>query len=131
MRKLGGLNRLDLTSLNLRPIEMENLRHDDNDFTTPNDALLQRYAQPVPPSNNEVQYAQILSRAPPAAANNDEQFDFRMQAPQTAASNNSLDSMSLPVMSPASSISSGYINVTQVTLAPLRPVRPTSPETSF
>lgn len=145
---------------------MESMRspNDDpyNDIPTPDQALLQRYDQPAPPLPENpppVQYAQILRQAPnPTFPNSgpsafaplvlppitDDQFDFRMQQPRQAAFNASdngsiASDASRPVQrqfSGASSISSGYIDVTptnnnnnQNLLK--RNVRPTSPETSF
>lgn len=123
---------------------MENLRsNDDTDETNPNISLLQRYAQPAPPSNNEIQYAQIIRPQPvpqPATAANEEQFDFRLQTTQQAfaADNASVTSVvSSPIgqpMSGASSISSGYIDLTSPNnnnQAQRRYNRQTSPETSF
>lgn len=135
---------------------METLRRNIAEQAEAADAeisLLQRYSQPTPPPVNEpVQYAQIIRpiplhlpmRDPPQTAQNEERFDFRLQAPRQANSedNTSITSDASKTynqpMSGGSSISSGYIDLTQPPnhLPPnnrvlLRNVRPTSPETSF
>ena len=121
---------------------MESLRRyndqADNEIPTPNTMLLPRTIEPSPPINNEVTYAQIYRpdrvQVLPQAQPEDE-IDFRLQTPaqQTTANyqyNNSLSPS--PVMSGGSSISSGYIEVTQpATRAQRRNWKPTSPETSF
>lgn len=105
---------------------MENLRQ--NDEVTANTALLQNNFQPQPIQlpDNSVTYAQIVRPIRPP--DNTEQFDFRLQTPQQQArSANFVDEQ--PPMSGGSSISSGYIDLTQNLNR--RNVRPTSPETSF
>lgn len=120
-------------------------------------SLLQRYSQPTPPPVNEpVQYAQIIRpiplhlpmRDPPQTAENEERFDFRLQAPRqvnhddnASVASDASKTYNHPMynqpMSGGSSISSGYIDLTQPpNHAPNnrvlhRNVRPTSPETSF
>lgn len=156
-----GLELLNISFSQIRPIEMEALRNNNEDpygdVPTPDQALLQRYDQPAPPPENPpVQYAQVLRQAPsnptptrfagPSAFAplvlppiTDDQFDFRLQQPRQAAfitdDNNSIASdASRPIQrqfSPASSISSGYIDVTPASNLLKRNVRPTSPETSF
>lgn len=128
---------------------MENLRN--NDDTADSDAnasisLLQRYAQPAVPTQNEVQYAQIIRPQPqpqpqPAAIANEEQFDFRLQTPlkafdDNASINSDASKMNGQILSSGSSISSGYVDLTvppnnSNNRAQRRVIRPTSPETSF
>lgn len=105
---------------------MENIRHqDENDLITPNSALLQRYSQPHP-DDSPVTYAQIMR--PDQTQAQTEQFDFRLQ---TAANNDQVATST--VTSGRSSISSGYIDLTQNINSSQwrRNVRPTSPETNF
>lgn len=104
-----------------------------------NTALLQRYAQPNLPVNDPVDYAQIIRPAPvpfqTRVYGDEDRIDFRLQTPRQAAASNNDDNVSIPspLMSGGSSISSGYIEVTQdrIQVPPRRVVRPTSPETSF
>lgn len=118
-----------------RPIEMESFRNNEHEANT----LLQApqtyvpTVQPAPPVDR-VTYAQIIRPArielPPVT---DEQFDFRLQSPQQTG--NSVYASALT--SGRSSVSSGYIDLTQNLARPQGPqvrnknVRPTSPETSF
>lgn len=128
--------------MGFRPIEMETLRRQEdpleNDVADLNTSLLQRYVQPNLTTNNEVSYAQIIRPAamPAQARGNDDEdrIDFRLQTPRqlTTAINDENASMSSPLMSGGSSLSSVYVEVTHPrTQAQRRVVRPTSPETSF
>lgn len=109
---------------------MENLRsrEDDDGNVQPNISLLQNFIHPQPPHNTEVTYAQIRRpvRDPSPADNESDRFDFRLQTPQ-----GNQDSQAT-VTSGRSSISSGYIDLTQnISKNQKRNFRPTSPETSF
>ena len=120
---------------------MEILRGNDDTFDPPitNENLMQRYAQPAPPPSEPVQYAQIslLRPAPLVPSNGADQFDFRLQTPRQENNNDyapsAFRSLNQPPLSPSSSISSGYVDVTSSnsSQAQRRNVRPTSPETSF
>lgn len=110
---------------------METLRGPDESEAN---ALLPRsYAQPTSlptlPVNNEPDYAQIIRpNRDLIPDNNSEQFDFRLQTVYPAAPAN-LDEA---VTSGRSSISSGYLDLTQnINRGQRRIARPTSPETSF
>lgn len=122
---------------------METLRRQDHNSVPVQDeaadlntALLQRYDQPQRMSD-QVQYAQIIRPAPvqpQAQVIDEDRIDFRLQTPRQlgTAQNDDNFSMPSPLMSGASSISSGYIEVTHDrNQVPRRVVRPTSPETSF
>lgn len=122
---------------------MESLRRNEDEAdivtATHNTMLLQRTVEPDPHANNEVTYAQIARpdrvQVLPRAQQ-EEEIDFRLQTPanQAAAENYQYENGSYPspLMSGGSSISSGYIDLTQPnTRAQRRNWRPTSPETSF
>ncbi|CRK86316.1 CLUMA_CG000032, isoform A [Clunio marinus] len=126
-----------------RPIEMENIRRDDNENVTSNTALLSNNnnnngneSMPIQNVNNGVTYAQILrSNQNPnqtlTSDNNSEQFDFRLQTPSQTRPQMLIHGEG--ITSGRSSVSSGYIDLTQnMNQRTQRPVaRPTSPETSF
>lgn len=126
----------------LRPIEMESMRRYedqiDSDVATPNTMLLPRALEPIPPVHNEITYAQIVrpDRVPVLPQPQpEEEIDFRLQTPvQQLPANYQYENASgpSPLTSGGSSISSGYIDLTQPsTGVQRRNWRPTSPETSF
>lgn len=132
-----------------KPIEMETLRNvDENPQSETANLLQQTPAEPrvepmrnppnPPQANEPVTYAQIIRVLPTQAQarvptpDYGERFDFRMQTAQNQMND---DNNSIAVTSGRSSISSGYIDLTQniarnQNQVP-RKVRPTSPETSF
>lgn len=124
---------------------MESLRrYDDQADNEAATMLLQRTVDESPPANNEVTYAQIVrpdrvqvfpQSQPQSQSQLEEDIDFRLQTPaQHAPANYQHDNPSnaSPLTSGASSISSGYIDLTHpYPRVQRRNWRPTSPETSF
>lgn len=104
---------------------MDNLRNNDEAAN-----LLQQSNIQAPPPNQpgDVTYAQILqTNRNLIPDNSSDQFDFRLQTPPQERAPNTVE-----VTSVRSSISSGYIDLTQnINRTQKRNVRPTSPETSF
>jgi hypothetical protein len=107
---------------------MQSYERYDEVSPTPATALLPQ-SQPQPANNNPT-YAQIVRSN--NIVESPEQFDFRIQQVQPENPNGN-QPQTITITSVRSSISSGYLDLTENMNRPQqrRNVRPTSPETSF